>query len=180
MIEQKRYSSYSFDMFTVWKMTFLILLFPGLLIFLLQLPAYILLVFLAVLTVVISYYILNSYSEISIVGKTLTAKDYSKTLVLESIEDITTWWSYEFGVGSPEMNMDGPSGKSQALINKIRVFAKFKDGQEEIVLCEEIFMGSKFPNNYNYSIDEVVDIRNLVMVRDIDKCLKKLQITKID
>ena len=174
MKEPRRYTSYSFNPFTVWKMTFLILLFPSFLIFIFQLSAWIILVFLALLLGAIIFYIINSYSEIVVNGNSIQAMDHDKTLVIDNIDKVSTWWAYDFGRGSVEMDAHGASGKSRPLINKINVYARIENNLDEIVLFETIYLGNKFPNNHAYLIDVSVDSASLIQVRDIDKCLEKL------
>lgn len=99
---------------------------------------------------------------------------------VSNINRIETWWSYEFRAGGPELSGDGPTGKSQQMINYIYIFAEIKGSDGTVLLYELIQLSEKFPNNHNYRPQFNVDGYRSFKVYDLDDCLEKLNLTKFE
>lgn len=103
-------------------------------------------------------------------------QDFSKTIHVENLLKTESWWSYDFGISSIEMDGHGTSGKTRPLINKINCYVKFIGENNTAYIYEQIYLSDKFPNNHQYKYNVKVDESKLVKVWDIDNCLKKLNI----
>jgi len=116
---------------------------------------------------------------ISYDGKKLKIKSHFKDLQIDKIEDIKTWWCYDFGRSTIEFSGNGTEGKTRAHVNKMNCYVKFRSSDDEVYIYEQIHLGNKFPNNHPYLYNQEVDPNRLVKVWDIDNCLKKLDIKVI-
>ena len=106
----------------------------------------------------------------------MVMSDFRKRLELRDVENIETWWSYDFQASSPEMSGEGGTGKSVGMANKIKIFAKISAKNEVGFLYEQIYLSDKFPNNHTYSYNASVDKERLFKVWDLDKCLSQLKL----
>lgn len=113
-----------------------------------------------------------SFTSVSYLKGTLQLQDISKTIYLEDVERIETWWCYEIGISSQVVG-EVEYGQ-RAHINKKYCFAEFISPNGRVTIYEEIHLGDKFPNNHPYQYDREVDFSRCVKVWDIDKCLETL------
>lgn len=176
MKPRPHYKSISVNLFNVWKIFFWLLLFPSILLFIEQ-ERTSLIPYFAILCIILSIiYIVLSYSHVSYDGQVLRIKNLLKEFQLDRIEEIKTWWCYDFGISTIEYTGEGTEGKTRAHVNKMNIYVKFISEDKVAYIYEQIHLGNKFPNNHAYLPNEEIDQTKLVKVWDIDNCLKKIRL----
>lgn len=128
-----------------------------------------------VLGVVSILLLLRKYSKITRRGNKITISTPLKTITLDNIDTVDTWWEYDFGKSTTEMG-SGDMKKMRAHANKINVILEIRSKFKSVFLYEQIYMSSKFPNNHEYVVGRNVDYKQAIRIWDIDKCIKELKL----
>lgn len=106
-------------------------------------------------------------------GKDIQISNNAKTLHLSSVSRIETWWCYEIGMSSYELN-GANTGQMRPHTNKINIYMKLEGKGEPFDIYEQIHLSEKFPNNHVYNHHKVVDEYRKIRVWDLDACIAKL------
>jgi len=176
MAIELKYSSFSFSPFNAFRILFFGFIFLSALIIIFSKDYIISFILSAIIIfIILSVYIATSYSEVKLIGKTFIFKDFGKTIRIDNVTKIKTWWAYDFGVSSVVIG-EGATGTMRSNANKMNCYVKFESNNGDAYIYEQIYMGSKFPNNHLYNQNEPFDKTRLFKVWDIDNCIEKLKI----
>lgn len=127
----------------------------------------------SIIFLISAIYVLSTYTRIVREKDSIYISAFHRNYSLSNISDFETWWTYDIGISSPEI-VESRLGKSNPTANKINSFIEFNAEAGQVYLCEQIFLGQKFPNNHPYLPDRKIDHTKLFKVWDIDRCLTQL------
>ena len=162
--------------FTILRMIILLLL-PSL-----ALAVYLSHSFLVFFALFLSFYVGLPYAYCSArmtrMTKTkddLTVSNLNRRIQLKGDLRTETWWNYDFTKSSRVIGSDNPRER-RSRANKINVFLKITDitGQS-VILSEQIYLSSKFPNNHKYDNRREDDYNTpRFKIWDVDRCIARL------
>ena len=178
MNQNKSYKCLSVKLFDTWRITFygflILSLFLGTI---LQDVKSALFISIIIILIVAMIHIGSSYSEVTLSENSVKLQNFSKVIHLNNFQDIETWWSYDYGISTIELS-EGTQGKSRASSNKINCFVKFKSGENQVFIYEQLHLSGKFPNGHEYLPNEKVDKSKMIRVWGCRQMFRKIRISK--
>ncbi len=109
--------------------------------------------------------------------KTIRISNLLRTKEIEGPYSVETWWMYEINESYDDSWQEF---ESKPVSNYLKLYAKIKGENGNILLCETIKLQGKFPNDHPYRYDlGSEDLKDAFDIWDVDNCLKKLRLSKM-